>query len=278
MSTKIKTNITKNVGMKIGSGIVFVHTDRGLDRLKKTATQLNNPLKIIGSIGVGVVGVTALLSVLLFVVSTFNSVGSSPTAANEPKNALLIPGINDFLPLGAALDVLLVLLVSVTIHEVGHAILAFREGYDVEEWGVVLLLGVIPIGAYVKIPEEQIEDGPVWSSLRVLAAGVVCNYLLFAGSIIAVIALGIPIGDGVQYYLQVLPSISDPGAISLTTSIAFWMVFLNINLAAINSLPIYGLDGGVMLGRVVKNTSVVYSVSGVVGVVVLAMYVTPYIL
>lgn len=247
------TDITENINLKVGKGTVYINSERGLDKLDRFANN-HNWLTLIANIGILVTIVTAILSVALFALSAISSIGTTPTPANNPQNAVIIPGVNDFIPIHATFEVIFVIVVSAAVHEISHALLAFRSDYPVEEWGVVLLLGIIPLGAYVKIPPENIDDGDLWSSLRVLAAGILGNYILFAATIILAILLNIPLVDGMQYYLQALPNVSGPEEISLLTSVAFWMAFLNINLAAINSLPVYGLDGGHMMDIICRAT------------------------
>ena len=75
------------------------------------------------------------------------------TAANELKNVLAIPGVNDFIPFTFA--VWLGLLVTMVVHEFGHAILCRVEAIRVKSMGV--LMAVIPIGAFVE-PDEGDQE------------------------------------------------------------------------------------------------------------------------
>lgn len=285
MGTYYETSLTHNTNLKIGLGTMYIHTDRGLHRIKQFATR-HKWLDTIANVGVVTVFITAILSVSLLFVSALSSIGAEQTAANNAKNAVLIPGVNDFIPLHATPDLLLAVFVTAAAHEAAHALLAFRADYQVKEWGVIFLLGVIPVGAYVKIPPEQIENGSAWASLRVLSAGITANYILFVLTIAAAILFDISLVNGYQYYFQIMPNVPGIESISFIESVAFWMAFLNINLAVVNSLPIYGLDGGHMTHiafdanisiSTIQNETLTYAVSGVTVLILLSLFIIPVI-
>lgn len=283
MPTYYETQLTDNLHVKIGRGTMYLNTERGLPIIKHAANKLATPLKHTGNLGILTVAITSIATLLLFISSAIESIGTTPTVATKPSNALLIPGVNDFIPLTAAIDVIIVLFLSAAIHETAHAILAYREGYTVNEWGVVLLLGVIPVGAYVKIPFDQLNDGPAMASLRTLGAGVLSNHILFLVTLAAAAIAGIPLMDGAQYYMQILPNVTYSGDITLITSLVFWTAFLNVNLAAINSLPIYGLDGGHMLNIAyahnehswVSKEALITTISASTMLLVMSLYAIP---
>jgi membrane-associated protease RseP (regulator of RpoE activity) len=96
------------------------------------------------------------------------------TAANELKNVLAIPGVNDFIPFTIA--VWLGLLATMVVHEFGHAILCRVEGIRVKSMGV--LMAVIPIGAFVEPDEEDQEKTKGLAKMRMFGAGITNNILL----------------------------------------------------------------------------------------------------
>lgn len=119
---------------------------------------------------------------------------------------------------------ILVLLVTVTVHEWGHFIVAKKSGMFVEEFGVgipprlwsfkkgetVYTVNALPIGGFVKIAGENgtgqqtTEDGTVIPTHRqfqskpwylqaaVLVAGVVCNIILAFVLFVAAYTIGMP--------------------------------------------------------------------------------------
>ena len=133
-------------------------------------------LRIYGTLGVVmVVIVSAAMTVMLFFSIQHIVVQRPPlTAANELKNVLAIPGVNDFIPFTFA--VWLGLLVTMVVHEFGHAILCRVEGIRVKSMGV--LMAVIPIGAFVEPDEGDQEKTRGLAKMRMFGAGITNNILL----------------------------------------------------------------------------------------------------
>jgi membrane-associated protease RseP (regulator of RpoE activity) len=133
-------------------------------------------LRAYGTIGViMVVIVSILMTVMLFFSIQFILIQQPPlTAANDFKNVLAIPGVNDFIPFTFA--VWLGLLVTMVVHEFGHAILCRVEGIRVRSMGI--LLAVIPIGAFVEPDEEDQEKTKGLKKMRMFGAGITNNILL----------------------------------------------------------------------------------------------------
>jgi membrane-associated protease RseP (regulator of RpoE activity) len=133
-------------------------------------------LRLYGTLGVAmVVIVSALMTVMLFFSVQHIVVQRPPlTAANELKNVLAIPGVNDFIPFTFA--VWLGLLATMVVHEFGHAVLCRVEGIRVKSMGV--LMAVIPIGAFVEPDEEDQEKTKGLAKMRMFGAGITNNILL----------------------------------------------------------------------------------------------------
>lgn len=140
------------------------------------ATRFSTFLRIYGTLGVVmVVLVSALMTVMLFFSVQHIVVQRPPlTAANELKNVLAIPGVNDFIPFTFA--VWLGLLVTMVVHEFGHAVLCRVEAIRVKSMGV--LMAVIPIGAFVEPDEGDQENTKGLAKMRMFGAGITNNILL----------------------------------------------------------------------------------------------------
>jgi hypothetical protein len=84
--------------------------------------QFSTFLRVYGTLGVAmVVIVSALMTIMLFFSIQHIVVQRPPlTAANDLKNVLAIPGVNDFIPFTFA--VWLGLLATMVVHEFGHAV------------------------------------------------------------------------------------------------------------------------------------------------------------
>ena len=135
------------------------------------------------------------------------------------------------------------IIVGVLVHEFAHAVVAAREGFPVEQTGVVLLGGLIPIGAGVELPDKIVIDEmiPKRSVVRILSAGIFSNIALAA---IAVIVLYSPITPDpsavVGFYFT-------SGYSTPLADAAFWFFVANIHMALFNALPIPVTDGGHIL-------------------------------
>jgi membrane-associated protease RseP (regulator of RpoE activity) len=178
--------------------VVFFRTSRGL----KLLDYLSRPKllwRILALAGIPLV----ILSMTMFfwmLISTTSSVIISPpepSAYNAPRNLLLIPGLNEFVPFVWGW---IALFVTMVVHEFAHGILARVEGIRVKSMGLVFLIA--PIAAFVEPDEEELfgssEKKPLASRparVRILAAGVISNFvvaaiamLLFFGPIMAAIS------------------------------------------------------------------------------------------
>jgi membrane-associated protease RseP (regulator of RpoE activity) len=133
-------------------------------------------LRVYGTLGVVMVVLVSVLMTLMLLVSVQHIVVQRPplTMANDPKNVLAIPGVNDFIPFTFA--VWFGLLVTMIVHEFGHAILCRVEGIRVKSMGI--LLAVIPIGAFVEPDEEDQEKTTGLPKMRMFGAGITNNILV----------------------------------------------------------------------------------------------------
>lgn len=119
--------------------------------------------------------------------------------------------------------------VSLALHEAGHLVACLAFGFKVRDTGI-LLLGIIPIGAYVEYDNKP--DAPWKEKMQLSLAGVEVN-LLLAG-------------------ICLLLSISDYPLSFTMTSVAK----LNVVLAGINLLPAPGIDGELALSALFGVNSI----------------------
>ena len=186
----------------VSGPLTTIHTQRGkkfLDRLAKR----ERFWRAWGNLGLGIALVFLIGLFLIVLLSAYQNV-LQPTAnpIQEPKNALVIPGVNDFLPLSAAPDIIFGLLVGLVVHEGGHGLLCRVEDIEIDSMGIALF-ALIPIGAFVEPDEEDRKASGRGAQARMFAAGVTNNFaitviafaLLFGpvtGSI--AVASGVPVG------------------------------------------------------------------------------------
>lgn len=67
---------------------------------------------------------------------------------------------------------------SIILHEYGHARAARQHGLQPSSVGTILLLGAVPVGAYVKLENDDLAALPQYQRLSVVCAGVWHNAVL----------------------------------------------------------------------------------------------------
>ena len=189
--------------LRVAGPLLTVHTERGKALLDRLAAP-RRFWRAWGNFGVGlaiVVMVGAFFGVLLSAVSALSEPGAVG-GITRPQDALVIPGVNQFLPLVAAVDILIGLLVGLVVHEGGHGLLCRVEDIEIDSMGIALL-AFIPLGAFVQPDEESQQRAERGGKTRMFAAGVTNNFLVtvvsfgllfvVVGSLVTVVA-GVPVG------------------------------------------------------------------------------------
>ncbi|MBX0296311.1 site-2 protease family protein [Haloarcula nitratireducens] len=189
--------------IRFSGPITTIHTQRGKIILEKLARP-KRFWRAWGNLGVGIALVVMAGSFLLVIFGAYQAIiNPQPSALNEPRNALAIPGVNDFLPLSVAPEILLGLLLGLIVHEGGHGLFCRVEDIDIESMGLALI-AVIPVGAFVEPDEDELLRSDRGSQIRMYAAGVTNNFalslvalLLLFGPIAGSLAVvdGVPVGD-----------------------------------------------------------------------------------
>lgn len=135
--------------------------------------KLRRPLRAYATLGViMVVVVSAFMTLaLLLAVPQLLVHTPEPTGIYDPRNILAIPGVNQAIPITAA--VFIGLLLTIGIHEFGHAILARVEDMRVRSMGI--LIAVIPIGAFVEPDEADVDAAKGMPKIRMFGAGITNN-------------------------------------------------------------------------------------------------------
>ena len=188
-----QVNLPENVSTS--GPIITVRTTRGrvfLDRLSRP----KRFWRAWGNFGIGV-ALVIMVGMFLAVVNAGIAALFAPerTAVSQPQNVLVIPGVNEFLPLSVAPEIVIGLLIGLVVHEGGHGLLCRVENIRIDSMGVALI-AIIPLGAFVQPEERSQMRADRGGKSRMFAAGVMNNIvvtiitfiLLFAlvGSLIAV--------------------------------------------------------------------------------------------
>lgn len=164
--------------------VVFLRTTRGL----KLLDRLSRPKRfwrIIASAGIPLVVLCMgyFLFLVLFMTYLMIQAPPQPGSYNAPRNILLIPGLNEYIPFVWGW---IALFVTMVVHEFAHGILSRVEGVRVKSMGIIALF-VAPIAAFVEPDDEELfgtKDKPPMVSkgarIRILSAGVISNFLVAA--------------------------------------------------------------------------------------------------
>jgi len=163
---------------------VFLRTTRGL----KLLDRLSRPRRfwrIVASAGVPLVVLSMAYFLILVLLMAYLMIQEPPQPSNynAPRNILLIPGLNEYIPFVWGW---IALFVTMVVHEFAHGILSRVEGVRVKSMGIVTIF-VAPIAAFVEPDEEELfgtKDKPPAVSkgarIRILSAGVISNFIVAA--------------------------------------------------------------------------------------------------
>jgi membrane-associated protease RseP (regulator of RpoE activity) len=181
-----------------------LHTQRGIALLDRIGSP-KRAWRAWGNAGVGVALVVMAGAFTFLALSAVAVVRNPPpaTSLNQPRNVLVIPGVNDFLPLSVAPEIVAGLLIGLVVHEGGHGLLCRVEDIDIDSVGLVFL-AFVPVGAFVEPDEESRDRCDRGGQTRMFAGGVMNNFAiaavgfaLFFGPVVGAIAVapGAPVAD-----------------------------------------------------------------------------------
>jgi membrane-associated protease RseP (regulator of RpoE activity) len=191
--------------VRLQGPLATIHTKRGRALLNWLARP-KRFWRAWSNVGVGIALVVMVGSFFLLILAALSALQTQqPSAVSQPRNFLVIPGVNDFLPLSVAPEIVFGLLVGLVVHEGGHGLLCRVEDIDIESMGIVLLT-VLPIGAFVEPDEESQQAADRGGKTRMFAAGVMNNFAITAivfallfGPVIGSIGLAPGVGVGAAY-------------------------------------------------------------------------------
>lgn len=171
----------------VSGPLLTLHTQRGKELLDRMARR-KRFWRAWANVGLGITLVVLVLSFLFVVLAAILAVQNpEPQQVTEPRNLVVIPGFNDFLPLSVAPEIVLGLLVGLVVHEGGHGLLCRVEGIEIKSMGLALV-SIVPLGAFVEPDEESQRGANRGGRARMFAAGVTNNFL------VTVLAFGLLFG------------------------------------------------------------------------------------
>lgn len=134
--------------------ILMIKTKRGgrlLERLANGARR-ERFWRAYANIGTILVLVAMAFMFILVIYGTYATfmMPPEPSKVHEPRNWLLIPGLNEFIPMCAWIG----FVIALVVHEFSHAVLSIVERIKVKSMG--LLVALVPIGAFAELDSEQL--------------------------------------------------------------------------------------------------------------------------
>ncbi len=182
--------------------VTTIRTQRGRALLNRLARR-ERFWRAWGNVGVGIALVVMVLAgfvVALTIVAVINQ--PEAQAVENPQNVLVIPGVNDFLPLSAAPEIVFGLLVGLIVHEGGHGLLCRVENIEIDSMGIISL-AFVPIGAFVEPDATDQQAADRGAQTRMFAAGITNNFAVSAIALLLLVpvagavavAPGAPVGD-----------------------------------------------------------------------------------
>jgi len=163
--------------VRVSGPILTLRTLRGREFLDRLAAP-RRFWRGLANLGLGGALVAMVGSFFLILSSAASALNTAqPSAIQQPQNFLIIPGVNDFLPLSVAPEIVAGLAVAMVVHEGAHGLLCRVENIDIESMGLVFL-AILPVGAFVEPDEEATQAASRGARARMFAAGVTANTLL----------------------------------------------------------------------------------------------------
>lgn len=132
--------------------------------------------QVYGTLGVAMTILVSIGMVAMLILSldVLLAIQPAPTDLHKPQNLLLIPGLNEFVP--STFAVWFAFILTLVVHEFGHAILCRVEKIKISCMGLLLL--IIPIGAFVEPDEKEVQKATSGAKLRMYGAGIMNNIVI----------------------------------------------------------------------------------------------------
>ncbi len=172
-----KKKILEKYNISTFGPVLMIRTEKGLNFLDRVAKS-RRFWRIFADAGIPAVFAGMIFMFVLIILMDIVLLTNPPPPSDltKPQNVLLIPGLNDWIPLEWGI---IGLLVTLVVHEFSHGILCRVEGVRVKSMGV--LLALFPIGGFAEPDEDQLMDrkrtGRI-QRVRIFSAGVISNFIV----------------------------------------------------------------------------------------------------
>ena len=188
----------KNSNFDFRFPLIILKTQKGQSLLEKLSRfRFISILSWISLILMPIFSILAV-SILLLTASLYLSFPEVREIAREtgPQGALLIPGINPYLPI---IYGWIAIFIGLVIHELSHGVIARAVDIPVRSSGIMFFL-FLPIGAFVEVDDAKLDSVSFKKSGRIIAAGAGSNIVV--GLIALILLVGVvntmePVADGI---------------------------------------------------------------------------------
>tara|TARA_B110001454_G_scaffold212339_1_gene229044 strand:- start:645 stop:1856 length:1212 start_codon:yes stop_codon:yes gene_type:complete len=188
----------KNSNFEFRFPLIILKTQKGQSLLEKLSRfRFISILSWISLILMPIFSILAV-SILLLTASVYLSFPEVREIAREtgPQGALLIPGINPYLPI---IYGWIAIFIGLVIHELSHGVVAKAVDIPVRSSGILFFL-FLPIGAFVEVDDTKLDSVSFKKSGRIIAAGAGSNIVV--GLIALILLVGVvntmePVADGI---------------------------------------------------------------------------------
>jgi membrane-associated protease RseP (regulator of RpoE activity) len=128
------------------------------------------------AVALGILSMIGGITLILYVLITLLIPKPQQVEATQPRLEPIIPGLT--IGLNQVPELLLAIGISVTLHELAHAISATSNKTKVKGGGFLLLI-FFP-GAFVEPDEDEFNKSKTISKLKIISAGIAVNLILAA--------------------------------------------------------------------------------------------------
>ena len=188
----------KNSNFDFRFPLIILKTQKGQSLLEKLSRfRFISILSWISLILMPIFSILAV-SILLLTASVYLSFPEVREIAREtgPQGALLIPGINPYLPI---IYGWIAIFIGLVIHELSHGVIARAVDIPVRSSGIMFFL-FLPIGAFVEVDDTKLDSVSFKKSGRIIAAGAGSNIVV--GLMALILLVGVvntmePVADGI---------------------------------------------------------------------------------
>jgi len=188
----------KNSNFDFRFPLIILKTQKGQSLLEKLSKfRFISILSWISLILMPIFSILAV-SILLLTASVYLSFPEVREIAREtgPQGALLIPGINPYLPI---IYGWIAIFIGLVIHELSHGVIARAVDIPVRSSGIMFFL-FLPIGAFVEVDDTKLDSVSFKKSGRIIAAGAGSNIIV--GLMALILLVGVvntmePVADGI---------------------------------------------------------------------------------